>query len=89
MSSVYSNYEMSIKIALKGKLYGNHSKSKYLAVVEDDWTYESPSAASQLTPVHKVLQLTDLHSALKPAHTKRRIHFSLLNQFILKHLVFI
>lgn len=42
----------------------------YLAIVEDDGTDESPSAASQLAPVHQVLQLTDLHCALEPAHIR-------------------
>lgn len=52
----------------------------YLAVVEDDGTDEPPSAASHLAPVHQVLQLTDLHRALKPAH--RRARFSLMCQEI-------
>lgn len=42
-------------------------QQRYLAVVEDDRTDEPPSAARQLAPVHQVLQLTDLHGALKPA----------------------
>ncbi|TNN79664.1 hypothetical protein EYF80_010038 [Liparis tanakae] len=37
---------------------------------KDDRTDEPPSAASQLTPVHQVLQLTALHCALKPANTQ-------------------
>lgn len=52
----------------------------YLAVVEDDGTDEPPSAASHLAPVHQVLQLTDLHRALKPAH--RHACFSLMCQEI-------
>lgn len=41
-------------------------KSSYLAVVEDDGTHKPPSATGHLAPVHQVLQLGDLHCALKP-----------------------
>lgn len=43
----------------------------YLSVVEDDGTDEPPSAAGHLAPVHQVLQLGDLHCALKPKNTGR------------------
>lgn len=42
------------------------SKVMYLAVVEDDGTDEPPSATGHLAPIHQVLQLGDLHCALKP-----------------------
>lgn len=51
---------------------------EYLAVVENDRTNESPPAASQFTPVHQVLELTDLHCALIPAHKK---HHTTLFEF--------
>lgn len=46
----------------------NQDQYRYLAIVEDDWTDKPPSTASHLTPVHQVLQLRDLHRALKPVH---------------------
>lgn len=49
------------------------AEQQYLAIVEDDGTDEPPSATSQLTPVHQVLQLTDLHCALKPTHTNHHM----------------
>lgn len=60
---------------------------QYLAIIENDGTYESPSAASQLTSVHKVLELTDLYCALKPAHTNHHIiHHTLYFILVTKHL---
>lgn len=50
------------------------AEQQYLAIVEDDRTDEPPSAAGQLAPVHQVLQLTDLHCALKPAQTNKPPH---------------
>lgn len=39
----------------------------YLSLVQDDWADKSASASCHLTPVDEVLQLANLHSALKPS----------------------
>lgn len=75
VSVVWTKYlKVELRRAMKIFLW----KLWYLAVVEDDGTDEPPSAASHLAPVHQVLQLTDLHRALKPAH--RHARFSLMCQ---------
>lgn len=46
----------------------------YFAIVEDDRADKPPSAASHLTAVHQVLQLSDLDCALKPADRAQYIN---------------
>lgn len=43
----------------------------YLSVVQNDWANKSSSTPRHLTPVDKVLQFANLHSALKPSGQRR------------------